>query len=147
MLVLALYCCTDGSLYCCGTLQAQQQLSRLQAAADSHASNVAERDAFVRSTAQRMGITLPGEPQQAAAAAAAGGRQDALPQAAVDFFKGELSLKEGQLQSELSTLRDAHRWGTTMMTPCRALLLASHRLGFVQPCMKHTVLLDSTSRM
>jgi hypothetical protein len=68
---------------------------------------VAERDAFVRSTAQRMGITLPGEPMQAAAVA--GGRQDALPQAAVDFFKGELALKEGQLQSELSTLRDAHR--------------------------------------
>lgn len=55
-----------------------------------------------------MGITLPGEPQQAAATAA-GGRQEVLPQAAVDFFKGELALKEGQLQSELSTLRDAHR--------------------------------------
>jgi hypothetical protein len=86
--------------------QAQQQLSNLQAAADTNASNIAARDAFVRSTAQRMGITLPGESQQAAAA---GGRRQPLPQAALDSFRSELGHKEGQLQSELSTLREAHR--------------------------------------
>lgn len=92
-------------LLCC--LQAQQQLSRLQAAADTHSSNIAARDAFVRSTAQKMGVTLPGEPQPAAAAA--GARPQPLPPAALDFFRGELAHREGQLQSELSSLREAHR--------------------------------------
>lgn len=59
-----------------------------------------------------MGIALPGEQQQgaAAAAAAAGGRQQPLPPAALSFFRGELAHREGQLQAELGSLREAHRY-------------------------------------
>lgn len=99
--------------FLCAPLQAQQHLSRLQAAEDAHSSNIAARDAFVRETAAKMGIMLPGEPQQgaaAAAAAAAGGRQQPLPPAALSFFRGELDHREGQLQSELGSLREAHRY-------------------------------------
>lgn len=98
---------------------AQQQLSRLQAAGDAHASNVAARDNFVRSTAAKMGIELPGGSQSAAAAAAGPGQrqqQQPLPPAAVEFFKSELLHQEGQLQSELGSLREAHRAQETALT-------------------------------
>jgi len=74
---------------------------------------VAARDNFVRSTAAKMGIELPGGSQSAAAAAAGPGQrqqQQPLPPAAVEFFKSELLHQEGQLQSELGSLREAHRW-------------------------------------
>ena len=47
-------------------MQAQQQLNKLQAAAETHASNIADRDAFIVQTAAKMGINLPNQPPAAA---------------------------------------------------------------------------------
>jgi hypothetical protein len=74
----------------------------------------------VRSTAQKMGMTLPGESQPAAAAA--GARPQPLPPAALDFFRGELAHREGQLQSELSSVREAHRCGLQVLHDMRKSL-------------------------
>jgi hypothetical protein len=129
--------------------QAQQQLSRLQAAGEAHASNVAARDAFVRETAFKMGISLPGEGQAtgtagtasaagslggaslASGAAAAGGSgaggQQQLPPAALEYFRNELQHRQGRLAAELAGLRETHRsvlccavWCVVL---CRLLLL------------------------
>uniref|UniRef100_A0A383V2M5 Rad50/SbcC-type AAA domain-containing protein n=1 Tax=Tetradesmus obliquus TaxID=3088 RepID=A0A383V2M5_TETOB len=86
--------------------QAQQQLSRLQAAAEAHSSNVADRDAFLTATAAKLGIRLPG----AAAAAAAGSEAGVvLPLAALDAFLGELRRRQAALQGEVVAMREAHR--------------------------------------
>ncbi|WIA21892.1 hypothetical protein OEZ85_004263 [Tetradesmus obliquus] len=87
--------------------QAQQQLSRLQTAAEAHSSNVADRDAFVTATAAKLGIRLPGA---AAAAAAAGSEAGVvLPLAALDAFLGELRRRQAALQGEVAAMREAHR--------------------------------------
>jgi hypothetical protein len=104
--------------FCCITLlQAQQQLSRLQAAAEAHSSNVADRDAFVTATAAKLGIRLPGAAAMAslssaaAAAAAAGGEAGPrqLPLAALDAFLSELRRRQAQLQGEVASMRETHR--------------------------------------
>ena len=80
-----------------------------------------------------MGITLPGDSQQASAA---GGWQQPLPQPALDSFRSELGHKEGQLQSELSTMREAHRQvcvggggGSVRHTVCGACVLRGAGAG------------------
>jgi hypothetical protein len=93
-------------------LQAQQQLSRLQAAAEAHSSNVADRDAFVTATAAKLGIRLPGAAALASmssAAAAGGEAAPQLPLAALDAFLGELRRRQAQLQGEIASMRETHR--------------------------------------
>jgi cell division protein FtsB len=97
-------------------LQAQQQLSRLQAAAEAHSSNVADRDAFVNATAAKLGIRLPGASAMASmssisAAAAAGGGEVSmqLQLAALDAFLSELRRRQAQLQGEIASMRESHR--------------------------------------
>lgn len=93
-------------------LQSQQQLSRLQAAADAHANNVADRDAFVTATAAKLGIQLPGAAAVAAASSltAASGQAVQLPNAALETFLSELQSRKVQLQGQLAAQRQQHRW-------------------------------------
>lgn len=62
-----------------------------------------------------MGIILPNQPA-AAAAAGFGGRQQQqqpLSAGAVDLFLSEMRQRQAQQQSELTSLREVHRYVTT----------------------------------
>lgn len=63
----------------------------------------------MRNTSLKMGVVLPGESQGAVGSDAQQQQQQPLPPPAVEFFKNELLHREGQLQSELGSLREAHR--------------------------------------
>eukprot|EP00879_Flechtneria_rotunda_P006310 GHRR01006632.1.p1 GENE.GHRR01006632.1~~GHRR01006632.1.p1 ORF type:complete len:729 (+),score=251.26 GHRR01006632.1:230-2416(+) len=97
--------------------QAQQQLNRLQAAADAHASNIADRDAFVRNTSAKIGIMLPGDGIAAAAGSSFGGslglnKQGSaapLSPATLETFANELRGRQTGLESDLTSLKESHR--------------------------------------